>query len=64
MNVAIKEFELPKPANYDELTANADKLLADFLIAYYLSKKNFTNCRERGSLCQEVKSHDDDKCSH
>lgn len=62
--IKFKEIELPKPANYEEIIANGDRLLADLLIAYYLSKKNFTVGQERGNVCQEVQSHDNDKCSH
>ena len=53
--IAFKEIELPKPPNYEEIVANGDRLLADLLIAYYLSKKNFTVGQERGNVCQEVK---------
>ena len=37
--IRIEEFELPKPANYDEIVKSADELFAELLIRYYFDKR-------------------------
>ena len=37
--INIEEFELPKPANYDEIVKSADELFAELLIRHYFNRQ-------------------------
>ena len=51
--ISIVEFDLPKPDNYESLLDNADRLFAELLIRYHLSKKDFTKEEGYGKLVVE-----------